>query len=126
MRVYGRVPVDPANPGGDRRWVVVETDVNGFNDAVHLTALAQTLKLNLMESPFWGNFGIPARQSVMSQVMPDYYAALTQQYYSQFFASLTIAKQAIDVAQPTPTYDIFAITHSGAVIPPFRVNGAPT
>lgn len=122
MRVYGRIPVDLTVPDGPKKWVVVETDANGFNDAVYLTALCQCLKLNLGESPFWANYGIPAKQSVQQQIMPDFAAIFIQQFFSQFFATCTIAKvpDAID-----PTYDIFVTTHNGAVIPPFRLNGAP-
>ena len=121
MRVYGRVPVDLDAPNGPKRWVVVTTDAQGFNDAVHVTALAQTLKLNLSESPFWANFGIPAHESVMQQIMPDLYVILTQQYYAQFFAALTVAKLPSD----QPTYRIDAITHAGFKYPNIRVNGAP-
>lgn len=123
MRVYGRVPVDLTMPDGPKKWVVVETDANGFNDAVRLTALIQTLKLNLSESPFWANFGIPARESVMQQIAPDFYVSFIQQYYSKFFAALTIARVP---DATTPTYDLFVITHSGAIIPSIRVNGAPS
>lgn len=121
MRTYGRIPVDLTNPNGPKKWVVVTTDAHGFNDAVFLTALAQTLKLNLQESPFWASFGIPAKQAVLQQIYPDFYVIYTQQYYSQFFATLTIARQ------PTfePTYDIFVTTHYGAVYGPIRIKGAP-
>lgn len=123
MRVYGRVLVDPRGPAdGPKKWVVVETDARGFNDAVYLTAMCQTLKLNLMESPFYANFGIPAKQSVIQQIPPDFYAIFIQQYYSQFFAALTIAK---DPDALEPTYMIFVITHNGAIMPPIRVTGAP-
>lgn len=131
MRIYGRVPVDPTIPDGPKRWVVVTTDKNGFNDACYITALAQTLKLNLGESPFWANYGIPAKQSVLQQIMPDFYAVFTQQYYSQFFAALTIAK---DPAALDPTYNLYVIPHNGAIIPPLTMtvngitvrSGAPT
>lgn len=112
MRTYGRVPADPLDPKGPQRWVVIETDPKGFNDGVYLTAIAQTLKLNLNESPFWANFGIPAKQSVMTQIMPDFYVAYIQQYYSQFFAALTLAKRQL----PEPVYDISVVTHQGTEI----------
>jgi len=121
MRTFGRVPVDPLAPNGAKRWVVVQTDRNGFNDAVYLTALAQTLKLNLSESPFWANFGIPARASVNQQIPPDFYVAFTQAYYSQFFASLIITKERT----AEPTYRIDIVAQSGAIVPPFRMNMAP-
>ena len=105
MRVYGRVP----NGSGGKTWVVVQTDSQGFNDYVYATALCQALLLNLNESPFYGNFGIPAHPSVISQVFPDYYVMLTQQNYARFFASLLITKQS----NPTPTYNVAITTHQG-------------
>lgn len=121
MRTYGRVPIDPLDPDGPKRWVVITTDANGFNDAVYLTALAQTLKLNLAESPFWANFGIPSLAAVNQQIPPDFYVAFTQAYYSQFFASLIITKERV----AEPTYRIDVIAQSGSIIPPFRMNMAP-
>ena len=127
MRTFGRVPDDPANPNGPRHWVVVETNAQGYNDGVYLTAIAQTLKLNLNESPFWANFGIPARQSVMQQIFPDLYVVFTQQYYSQFFASLIISKQAAESALVNdPVYNISIVTQQGFVLEPFRTNNYPT
>lgn len=103
MRVYGRV---------NGKWVVVQTDANGQNDYVYLTALIQCLKLNWNESPFWSNRGIPAQQSVVQQIFPDFYVALIQQQYAPYFASLQISK----VNSTTPTYDISIITNQGVQI----------
>lgn len=115
MRVYGRVLVNPLEPDGPKEWKVIETTEAGYNDLVHITAMAQTLQLNLNESPFWANFGIPAKQSVMQQIMPDFYIVYTQKYYSQFFASLTIAKKVVpDVnGSPSPVYDMSLVTQQG-------------
>ena len=90
----------------------VQTDANGNNDMVWLTTLCQVLLLNLNESPFYATFGIPAQQSVIQQVFPDYYVSLTQQIFSQFFASLIITK----LDSPTPTYQVLVRTHQGVVI----------
>lgn len=106
MRTWGR----PVNRDGSRGpWTLVTTDANGFNDMVYVTTLAQVLLLNLNESPFYANFGIPAHPSVVTQVFPDYYIAFTQKQFSQYFASLIVSKQPL----PTPTYDIKVITHQG-------------
>lgn len=95
------------------QWVQVDTDSNGYNDLVWLTTLIQTLKLNLNESPFYATYGIPAQQSVVQQVFPDYYVALTQQAFSQYFASLLISKQS---GTTTPTYLVNVTTHQGVKI----------
>src|ERR1700677_1653429 len=91
MRVYGRINgTGPNGIGG--QWVVVETDSAGYNDSVYATALCQILKLNLGESPMFGLSGVPAIQSVITQCFPDFYVALIQQQYAQFFSSLTITR----------------------------------
>lgn len=109
MRVYGRTYDVAGNP----TWVEVTTDANGFNDDVYLTALAQALKLNLGESPFYANYGVPAHQSVTTQVFPDYYAMITQAQYAPYFASLSITR--VPGTTP-PQYTVRAVTHSGAVL----------
>lgn len=109
MRTYGRV-ADPAT--GVLTWVEVSTDVNGLNDGVYLTTLIQCLLLNLGEDPFNADYGIPARQSVLQQIFPDFYVTATQQKFSQYFASLIIAK----VPGPNPVYSIKIVTNSGAKI----------
>ena len=108
MRTYGRT----TNEDGTKTWVVVETDANGFNDEVWLTTLIQCLLLNLGESPFYANYGIPAQQSLITQVMPDYYVLQTQSQFAPYFASLQVAK--LDAANPT--YQINVITNAGAKV----------
>ena len=116
MRTYGR-PVDPIT-GQRGPWVEVTTDVNGYNDAVYLTTLIQVLKLNLGESPFYGNFGIPAESSVVSQVAPDYYVNYTQQQFARFFASLIVFKRNAFNSDGSyvPTYSVNVVTQLGSVI----------
>lgn len=89
------------------------TDAKGLNDQVYLTTLVQVLKLNLNESPFYGNYGIPAQQTVITQVFPDYYAMVTQMQFAPFFASLAITR--VPSSNP-PVYNANAVTHSGAIL----------
>ncbi len=113
MRTYGRaVKYDAQGMPEYGPWQVVTTDANGFNDHVYLTALAQTLLLNLNESPFFANYGIPAKNSVLNQVFPDFNSIFTQQQYAKYFASLLISRRP----GPTPVYDIQCITHAGVVL----------
>lgn len=109
MRTWGK----DYNTDGSYRWVSVTTDANGFNDNVYLTTLAQVLKLNLGESPFYANYGIPAQQTVVTQVFPDYYAMVTQQQFAPYFASLAIVR--VPGSFP-PVYNIQAVAHSGALL----------
>ena len=113
MRVWGRV----YDELGNYQWVAVVTDTNGQNDAVYVTALAQVLALNLNESPFYANFGIPAHQSVMQRIFPDFYVAFTQIQYSRYFASLNVAK----LPTATPHYKLNVLTQSGSIMPPGQV-----
>jgi hypothetical protein len=101
LRTWGRV---------NGIWEEVTTDANGYNDAVWITTLIQNLKLNLGESPFYANNGIPAQQSVLTQIFPDFYVAQVQQQFSQYFASLIISKVA---ASLTPIYNVSIITNQG-------------
>jgi hypothetical protein len=108
MRTYGRV----TNADGSLSWVEVQTDAQGANDLVMLTTLCQVCQLSLGESPFYASYGLPAKNSIVQQVAPDYYMALIQQQFAPFFASLSIARQA----GTTPTYQVNVITHSGVVL----------
>lgn len=85
--------------------------VEGDDARVWLTTICQALKLGRGESPFWANYGIPAQQSVVTQVFPDYYMAQTQQQFSPYFLSLTLAK----IPGRTPTYQINATTPQGSL-----------
>jgi hypothetical protein len=106
VRTYGR----PVNRDGTRGpWTEVTTDPNGFDDMVWLTTLAQVLQLNLNESPFFANWGIPGYPAVVQQVFPDYYIAQTQQRFAGRFASLIVAK----INTTEPTYQINIVTHQG-------------
>lgn len=117
MRTYGRVwPRDPVTgeivPGSTGKWVEVSTDENGFDDMVWATTLIQCLLLNQGESPFYANYGIPAEQSVLQQLFPDFYVVQTQTQFAPYFASLIVAKQP----GPTPTYRITLTTNQGFTI----------
>ncbi len=106
MRTYGRI----INDSGNLEWVKVETDAQGFDDMVYLTTLIQCLKLSIGESPFYSNYGIPAQRSIVQQIFPDFYVAQTQNQFSQFFASLILAKVP---TEQTPTYNVNVVTHQG-------------
>lgn len=109
MRTWGRI----YNEDGTYQWVQVSTDANGNNDQVYLTALAQALQLNLNESPLYANVGIPQQQTIISQVLPDFYVMQIQKLFAPFFASLTVTR--VQGSDP-PTYNIKAVSHSGAIL----------
>ena len=99
MRTYGRV---------DGKWVVVTGTLDDATD-VWVTTLIQTAKLGLGESPFYAQYGIPAQESIMTQVQPDYYVMNLQQQFSQYFASLIISKEDGN----EPVYNIYVLTKKG-------------
>lgn len=111
MRVFGRLGQINGQGG---TWTEVDTDENGDNSVLYLVALSQCIKLDRAESPFYANFGIPARQAVITQVFPDYYVAQTQAQYASFFASLIINR--VQGTNP-PVYTGVAVTNAGAVLP---------
>ena len=109
MRTYGIIQT---NSGPS--WVEVSTDQNNLNDGVYLTTLCQVLLLNLGESPFYANYGIPSFTSVQTQVPPDLYVSRTQAQFAPFFASLTIARAS--GVNGAPIYNISVVSHTGASI----------
>jgi hypothetical protein len=109
MRIWGRQRTNSNLPGP---WIAVETAPNGDNTYVYVTALSQCMLLNLNESPFYGNWGLPAKPSVAQQLFPTLYISLTQQRFAPFFASLTItARQTA-----TPIYDVNLTTNQGVPV----------
>lgn len=106
LRTWGR----PHNRDGTYGpWTQVTTTSDGQEDLVYFTTLCQVLLLNLGESPFYANYGIPAHQSVVTQVFPDYYITFTQQQFAPYFASLIVAK----LNTPDPQYNVNVTTHAG-------------
>jgi hypothetical protein len=80
---------------------------------IWLATLAQTLRLNTNESPFYANYGIPAQQSVQTQIAPTIAITNTQQQFSPYFKSLSIFKQPNTV---NPIYNIRAVFLDGTII----------
>jgi hypothetical protein len=108
------IGLSPIGAGGglDYEWVEVLTDANGNDDAVWLTTLAQVLQLNLNESPMFGNYGVPAQQSIVTQVLPDYYVTQTQQYFASYFLALIVTRNS----KTDPSYAINATANPGAIL----------
>lgn len=77
---------------------------------IWVTTLIQTLKLSLGESPFYANYGLPAQQSVLTQIAPDIFVAMVQKQFAQYFAKLQITP-----VQPAdnPTYTVSIVTLDG-------------
>lgn len=100
MRTYGKTD--------SGQWVRINE--TGY---IWLATLAQTLRLNQGESPYYANYGIPAQQSVMTQIAPDAAVNRTQTQYAPYFANLTVTRQQ-NATQPT--YNISAIFQNGTTI----------
>ena len=108
MRTYGRI----VQPNGSLLWVEVLPDANGDFSYGWITTLIQCLKLSLGESPVYGNYGIPAQKSVITQIFPDFYVTQTQQQFAPYFASLTVQK----LQSTTPSYNIRAVLNNGTIV----------
>lgn len=91
-------------------------DDNGMPDLIWAVTLVQALRLNLGESPFYANYGIPAKASLIQQIAPDFYVSLTRQYFAPYFASLLLAKLPNEIGDPTPRYRMVATANYGYVI----------
>jgi hypothetical protein len=116
MRTWGRIR-DVVT--GEKTWMQVSTDPAGYSDGVWLTTLVQVLKLNLGESPFWADWGIPGYASVVSQIPPDFYVTLTQQRLAPHFMTLTLQRMSDatdDTGRPTPYYALGVTTNWGAYL----------
>jgi hypothetical protein len=109
VRTYARY----TTPAGVKGWQEVDTAADGSNDMVFVVTLIQVLLLNLGESPFYANYGIPARPSVQQRVWPDFYVARTQRQFSSYFASLIISAQRLAAE---PTYNVDLVTNQGVRI----------
>jgi hypothetical protein len=105
MRTYGRVK----QPDGTYKWYEVSTPASGDNSLIWLITFCQVLKLFLNESPFWGNYGLPAKQDVLQQIFPGAYVTQTQRQFAQHFASLIVYQQP----DPEPHYVVNITTLSG-------------
>ncbi|MXV44309.1 hypothetical protein GS501_04520 [Saccharibacter sp. 17.LH.SD] len=100
MRVWTR----QHQPDGSRHWVAVD------GDQAIIAWLQNALLLQLGESPFWVDWGIPITQTLLTQVWPDYYTTMTQQRFAGYFASLTIIREP---QSDNPAYRINAILPDG-------------
>ncbi len=96
--VFGRI----YNANGKQTWVKVSADDQGFSDYVYITAFLQCVKLNLAESPFWANFGLPAHASIAQQLPPDFNMNFIAQFFRQFFASVIVTRAPPSYVKDTP------------------------
>lgn len=94
-------------------WQSVETDANGYDDDCYLTTVAQVLQSQLGESPFFAQYGIPARQSITARTHPDYWINRVREQFSPMFTSISIVK-TVDLTNNEPTYHIDALKLSGS------------
>jgi hypothetical protein len=105
MRTYGR--------DSTGTWVQVATDAaTGDNSNVWFTTLLQNLLLNQGESPFYSKNGIPALQSVRTQMFPTIAVNSVQSYFAPYFSSLIITRNPATY----PSYSVSAVTLQGSPI----------
>lgn len=102
MRVWTRV----MGSDGKRTWQPVD------NDQGNIAWLQNALLLQLGESPFWTDWGLPVSKTLVSQIWPDYYLNMTQQRFRDVFPTLQVTRQRVD-GQSDPVYSIRAILSDG-------------
>ena len=95
------------------QWYEVTTDANGFDDDVYLTTLAQVLTSDTDESPFYPEYGIPARDSVINRTHPDYFVDRTRAQFSPYFANISVINQ-VDEQTNEPVYYVDVLKQDGA------------
>lgn len=100
MRTYGR------NAAG--QWEEITEDAY-----VYLATLIQNLRLIQNESPFYASAGIPAYNSVQTQIAPDIAVNNIQQQFSQYFQSLVITNTS---TTNQPVYTANVVLPNGTVI----------
>ncbi len=105
MRTYGR------DKNGN--WYQVNLDVNGFDDDIQLTTLAQCLTSLTDESPFYPLHGIPQIESVISRTHPDYFVNRLREFFAPMFTNISIIKQ-VDTQTNEPIYNINVIKNDGS------------
>lgn len=103
-RVWGRVTTN-----GTRKWQAFETDSNGYDDAPNIIWLQNVLLLNLNESPFYADWGIPLQQTLATSIFPDYYTSQTQQRFSAYFPSVVITR----ISSSDVSYSVNVTTQTG-------------
>ena len=105
MRTYGR--------GTDGKWYQVNIDVNGKDDDIWLTTMAQVCASELEESPFFPSYGLPARASIVGRTHPDFFISRIREQFSKYFTSISIVK-TIDITNNAPTYHIDVQKQNGS------------
>ncbi len=93
-------------------WTAFETDSSGSDDLPNLIWLQNALLLNTNESPFYADWGIPVRRTLITGIFPGYYVALTQNRFSKYFASCVIT-QATSTVVTNISYSVNVTTKSG-------------
>lgn len=108
-RVWGRIWNGTKT---SRTWTAFETDDSGSDDLPNFIWLQNALLLRLNESPFYATWGIPVVPTLASQVNPDYYTALMQQRFSNYFSSCVISR----VSSTQISYNVSIVTRSGITV----------
>ena len=88
MRVYGRT-IDNTRPNANfYKWQVVQDD----DDNIRLTHLIQVLQMDIQESPFYSNWGMPVANALITGVLSDVAINNTINQFAQYFAALQITR----------------------------------
>lgn len=104
MRVWTRV----RQSDGTRRWQAVD------GDQANIAWLQNALLLQLGEAPFNAEWGLPIRDTLVTQVWPDYYVNLTKQRFRDTFPMLQITRER-NGKQADLGYSVRALLNDGTL-----------
>ncbi|UMM63143.1 hypothetical protein [Aristophania vespae] len=104
MRVWTR----QFQSDGTRKWVAVTG-----NQAI-IAWLQNNLLLQLGESPFYADKGLPVTQSLISRIWPDYYLNQLQEFFRDYVSTIQITRDT-SVVNDGLSYKILVIFKDGSL-----------
>lgn len=84
MRIYHKIKDENTNR---TKWIII-TDP----DEIYVFWLIEVLRLILGESPFSADWGIPATETIATNIYPDYYVSIVKEKFAPYFQYLSIER----------------------------------
>ncbi|QCE32947.1 hypothetical protein FAI41_04685 [Acetobacteraceae bacterium] len=104
-RIWARTGKPDQN--GKRQWISVS------NNTAILTWLQQAVLLQLGESPFWVDWGLPVIGALTQGIYPDLYIQKTKERFQPYFLNININRTVPDTPEDQINYKIIAIPYPG-------------
>ncbi|KMQ89824.1 hypothetical protein RF55_10509 [Lasius niger] len=104
---------------GKRKWISVSD-----NTAI-LTWLQQAVLLQLGESPFWVDWGLPVIGFLSQGIYPDLYMQKTKERFQPYFLNVNINRNIPDNPEDQIAYTVTAIPYPGQTLAGAEYSQAP-